>query len=49
MIAYTIFNDSYTLSLGASSIFISSQGIAWPSDIAKYKITDPSVMWLNTT
>ena len=28
---------------------MTSDGIAWPSDSSRYTITDPSVMWLNTT
>ena len=50
MIAYTIFNDSYILSKqGGSTIYITSDGIAWPSDVRKYKISDASKQWYNVT
>lgn len=28
---------------------ISSKGIAWPSDLARFKITNPSEMWYDIT
>ena len=46
MIAYSVFNDSFSL---GSSVTIEDTGIAWPSDLNKYKMTDPSKMWTNTT
>ncbi len=49
MIAYTLFNDSFALNMGALSIFISDQGIAWPSDLKKYVASNPSVMWTDIT
>lgn len=46
MIAYTVFNDSFSL---GNNVDISSTGIAWPSDLEKYKISNASQMWYNTT
>lgn len=50
MIAKTIFNDTYVLySPSGSEIPISSNGIAWPTDIEQYKLSDPNKMWYNIT
>ena len=51
IIAYTVFNDSYTLYTqnNASTYSILDYGIAWPSDIQSFKITDPTQMWYNVT
>ena len=46
LVAYTVFNDSFSL---GDNIQISDFGIAWPSDLQKYKITNPDEMWTNTT
>lgn len=50
MIAYTVFNDSFVLiSPQNQTVPISNKGIAWPTDIEKYKITNPDGMWIDTT
>jgi len=49
MMAYLIFNDTFQLSLLGSPISITTDLISWPSDSSKYAITNPSVMWYNTT
>ena len=49
LIAYTVFNDSYVLSNSSGPITISSTGIAWPSDLNRYKISNASQMWYNVT
>lgn len=46
IIAYSVFNDSFTLSGGLN---IESTGIAWPSDLQKYQMSNVSKMWLNVT
>ena len=32
-----------------STISVTTNGIAWPSDMKKYKISDASKQWLNVT
>jgi hypothetical protein len=50
LIAYTVFNDSFVVYQNPSTTYnILSTGIAWPSDLAKYKVTNKSQMWLDTT
>lgn len=39
MIAYTLFNDTFSL---GSAVSISETGIAWPSDESKFKISNRS-------
>ena len=46
LIAYTLFNDSFSL---GDSVQISDVGIAWPSDMQKYSMPNPDVMWTNIT
>ena len=46
MIAYTLFNDSFSL---GNNVDISASGIAWPSDKSKYQISNRSLMWTDTT
>lgn len=46
IVAYTIFNDSYSLNNG---VVINDTGIAWPSDLQKFKITNASQMWYDIT
>ena len=49
IIAYTVFNDSYSLSNSSQVVDISDTGIAWPTDVNRYKITNESTMWYNIT
>jgi hypothetical protein len=50
LIAYTVFNDSFILATETGSFIpISNKGIAWPSDIAKYKVSDPNNAWIDVT
>ena len=49
VIAATIFNDTYNLTNNASPINILSTGIAWPSDIIKFKNSNASQMWYDVS
>ena len=50
LIAYTVFNDSFLLISPTNQLIpISNKGIAWPTDIEKYKVTDPNSMWIDIT
>lgn len=51
IIAYSIFNDSYTILFpnGSALTSLTTDGIAWPSDMQKYKISDASLQWYNVT
>jgi len=51
MVAYTVFNDTfYILDPSGNNIStMTTDGIAWPSDMERFNMPDPSVMWLNTT
>lgn len=49
IIAYTIFNDSFTINLNGNNVSILSNGIAWPSDLGKFVVTNPSQMWYNVS
>lgn len=49
LVALTVFNDTFTLSGPSGNVPISSNDIAWKGDVKKIKITDPTVMWQNTT
>ena len=49
LVALTVFNDTFTLDGPGGNVPISSNDIAWKGDIEKIKITDPTVMWRNTT
>ncbi len=50
MVAYTIFNDTFDFfDTNGSSIDVSTDGIAWPSDVAKYKNSNLSLQWLDVT
>lgn len=51
IIAYSIFNDSYTFTFpnGSALTSLTTDGIAWPSDLQKYKISDASLQWYNVT
>ena len=51
IIAYSIFNDSYTITFpnGSALTSLTTDGIAWPSDLQKYKISDASLQWYNVT
>ena len=45
----TVFNDTYTLAGPSGAVGISNNDIAWKGDQEKFKITDPTVMWTDTT
>ncbi len=51
MVAYSIFNDTYIIVKpdGSTLSSLTTEGIAWPSDSARYKLTNPSTQWLNLT
>lgn len=50
IIAYSIFNDSYTITFNGNALTsLTTDGIAWPSDLQKYKISDASLQWYNVT
>ena len=51
MVAYSIFNDSYTIVKPDKNTLssLTTDGIAWPSDSVRYKLTNPSTQWLNLT
>jgi hypothetical protein len=50
IIAYSIFNDSFVITKpSGSTATISTDGIAWPSDLKKYKIGNASKQWYNVT
>lgn len=50
MIAFTIFNDTFNLYKNPTTTFnILGTGIAWPSDLQKYSITNKSLMWYDIT
>lgn len=48
MVAYTVFNDTFdVLYPNGTSIPISTDGIAWPSDVQKYSSVNAGKMWYN--
>lgn len=50
IIAYSIFNDTFQVKYpNASLVSISTNDIAWPSDLKKYQMGDPSKQWINVT
>ena len=50
MIAFTYFNDSFVLkNQGGNEVNISNVGIAWPTDLQKYKMPNPNISWINVT
>lgn len=50
LIAYSRFNDSYIILFPNGTIVpLSTDQIAWPSDIAKYKTTNTSIQWADVT
>lgn len=50
IIAYSIFNDSFSISdPNGNSILMTTNGIAWPSDLQKYKLSNLSAQWYNVT
>lgn len=51
MVAYSIFNDTYIILKpdGSTLTSLTTDGIAWPSDSVRYKLTNPSTQWLNLT
>ena len=50
LIAYSVFNDSFILEDSTKNAMnVTSNGIAWPSDIELYKTSNESLMWHNTT
>jgi len=49
-VAYTVFNDTFTIIYpNTSTVGVTTDGIAWPSDISKYKKSNPSLMWYDVT
>lgn len=50
MIAYSIFNDSFVITKpSGGTATITTDGIAWPSDLKKYTVSNPSKQWYNVT
>jgi hypothetical protein len=49
MVAYTIFNDSFTLWNKSENLPILGTGITWPSDLKNFAKGNSSVMWYNVT
>jgi hypothetical protein len=51
MVAYSIFNDTYIIVKpdGSTITSLTTEGIAWPSDSIRFKLTNPSTQWLNLT
>jgi hypothetical protein len=49
IIAYTIFNDSFVIKNDSNSVYVTTNGIAWPSDLLKYQISNPGLQWYNVT
>jgi hypothetical protein len=50
IIAYTIFNDSFVIkNADSNSVYVTTNGIAWPSDLQKYQISSPGLQWYNVT
>jgi hypothetical protein len=50
IIAYSYFNDSFSIYYpNGTNISMTTDGIAWPSDLMKYKVSNPSLQWVNVT
>jgi hypothetical protein len=50
IVANSYFNDTFNFTnANGSSITLTTDNIAWPSDMAKYKISNSSLQWLNLT
>jgi hypothetical protein len=51
MIAYTIFNDTFSIFYPNNTNISSmtTNGIAWPSDMKKYKKSNDSLQWWDVT
>jgi hypothetical protein len=49
VIAYTIFNDSFVIQSNSINVSVTTSGIAWPSDLQKYQISNPGLQWYNVT
>jgi hypothetical protein len=50
IIAYSIFNDTFSIFYpNGTNITMTTNGIAWPSDLTKYKVSNPSLQWYNVT
>ena len=52
MVAYTLFNDSFTIYYpnGTNVSTMTTDGIAWPSDVNRYPSpSDPSKVWTDPT
>ena len=45
IIAYTIFNDTFSLESNSNTVPIANTGIAWPSDFSRFKSGNKSEMW----
>lgn len=50
IVAYSIFTDTFNvLDSSGSNISMTTNDIAWPSDLEQYTYLDESTMWLNIT
>jgi hypothetical protein len=49
LIAFSVFNDTYSITNSSGEIPVTSEGIAWPSDKELYKPSNPDQMWYNTS
>ena len=51
MIAYSIFNDTFSIAYpnGTNISTMTTDQIAWPGDVNKFKMADPTTAWLNYT
>lgn len=48
IIAYTIFNDTFSvLDQNGNNITMTTDGIAWPSDVERFVSYNESTAWLN--
>ena len=50
MVAYSIFNDSFTIQFpNGSTVPMTTDGIAWSSDSSRFKNGDETKMWHNVS
>jgi hypothetical protein len=50
MIAFSYFNDTFNfLYPNGTNISLTTDGIAWPSDVNRYKLSNKSLQWLDVT
>jgi hypothetical protein len=50
MVAYSVFNDTFILNYpDTSTVPMTTNDIAWPSDSSRFIGSDPSTMWINVT